>query len=179
MRRLAAALDVAPTSLYWYLSTKSELYELMADAIIGGIEVPEQPSGDWRADLSAIAWSSLAQARRHPWFSQLGFQDEPGPCTTRYGERALASFAAEDLEPTTALNFLAALNNYVFGFAGRAAQHAPRAGAHFAAASDRERPLSEVRHARAALTTDDSFGFGLNCLLDGIEVQISRRGRSR
>lgn len=179
MRRLAAELDIAPTSLYWYFSTKSELHELMADAIIGRIEVPESPSGDWRADLSAIAWSSLREARHHPWFTQVSFQDVPGPCTMHYGERALATFSGEDIDPISALNGLAALNNYVFGFAQRAAQLAPGTSAPKPLHPGDGRPLAAERRARADLTGDDSFAFGLNCLLDGMDRRIATRHVSK
>ena len=66
MRRIAARIGSAPTSLYWYFSDKNQLYELMVDAVIGEIELPERPSGDWRADLASIAWATRATLRRHP-----------------------------------------------------------------------------------------------------------------
>src|SRR5919202_5527903 len=54
MRRIAAKLDAGATSLYWYVSSKDDLFELMVDDVVGEIAVPE-PSGDWRNDLREIA----------------------------------------------------------------------------------------------------------------------------
>ena len=79
MRRIAARIGSAPTSLYWYVSNKEELYELMVDACIGLIPLPEQPSGDWRADLAAIARAARVTLSAHPWFAQLGIHPIAGP----------------------------------------------------------------------------------------------------
>lgn len=173
MRRLGSELDVAPTSLYWYFSTKDELHELMADAIIGRIALPPETSGSWRADLQSIAWATLAEARRHPWFALLFFQEVPGPSTLRYGARALASFAG--LDPAFALVYLAAVNNYVLGFALRAAQRSKRPVAvQPPPPSPSEAVSAEQLIARSRLTDDKSFSRGLNCLLNGIQSDIDR-----
>src|SRR5919202_3820456 len=66
MRKLAARLNAGPTSLYWHVSSKDDLHELMVDEVIGEIELPE-PSGDWRTDLRSIALASYQTYRRHRW----------------------------------------------------------------------------------------------------------------
>jgi len=81
MRRIASRIGSAPTSLYWYFSDKDELYELMVDAVIGQVPLLERPSGDWRADLAAIAWAARATLSSHPWFAQVGIHPVAGPQT--------------------------------------------------------------------------------------------------
>jgi AcrR family transcriptional regulator len=85
MRRIAARIGSAPTSLYWYFSDKDELYELMVDAVIGEVQLPERPSGDWRADLRCIAMATWAAMSSHPWFARLGIHPVAGPQTVRFG----------------------------------------------------------------------------------------------
>ena len=51
----------------------------MVDAVIGEVELPEPPSGDWRADLAAIAWNVRATGQRHRWFGSLGIYPVVGP----------------------------------------------------------------------------------------------------
>lgn len=178
MRRLGSELDVAPTSLYWYFSTKDELHELMADAIIGRITLPSHPSGNWRTDHQAIAWSTLAEARRHPWFALLFFQEVPGPSTLRYGATALGSFTADAVDPAVALVYLAAINNYVLGFALRAAQRSKQpAVAQPPPPSLSEAVPAEPLIARSRLTDDESFSRGLRCLLNGIQSDIDHGSR--
>ena len=60
------------------------------DAVVGEIELPERPSGDWRADLASIAWATRLMGRRHPWLAGLGVHPVPGPLTRRYGAAAFA-----------------------------------------------------------------------------------------
>ncbi len=194
MRRIAERIGSAPTSLYWYVSTKDEIYELMVDAVIGEIELPGRPSGDWRADLSRIAWVTRATLARHPWFAQLGIHPIPGPATRRYGEIALRPLAGLGLDEASQVNVLAAVNNYVFGFLGREAawrdliRRTPAAEAGRdsgltdpAAVPADQRAASAVRlTARMSLTSDESFAFGLECLLDGIALRVAQpSGRPR
>ena len=190
MRRIAARIGSAPTSLYWYVSNKEELYELMVDAAIGLIPLPEQPSGDWRADLAAIARAARVTLSAHPWFAQLGIHPVAGPMTQRFGAVALRSFADLGLDPAMEVNILSTINNYIFGFVQREAawQRLPaRAepaaapagiGSSGAPANGAWPDAMSAEHlvVRTRLHGDDSFEFGLDCVLDGIAVRI---GRSR
>src|SRR4051812_776442 len=54
MRRVANELGAGTTSLYRYFEKKSELFELMADAVVGELPLPPL-TGDWIADLRAFA----------------------------------------------------------------------------------------------------------------------------
>src|SRR3954464_9024332 len=69
MRHVAGELGCGTMSLYNYVPRKEDLYELMADAVAGEYDLPESPSGDWRADMVALAHRSRAMMRRHPWMS--------------------------------------------------------------------------------------------------------------
>ena len=193
MRRVAARIGSAPTSLYWYVSGKSQLYELMMDAVIGEIELPERPSGDWRADLASIAWATRLTGRRHPWLAGLGVHPVPGPLTRRWGAAVFRSLAGLGLDPATEVNILAAVNNYVSGFLDREtsrwmpASPAAQAAQPGAPASDptaqtsRDDPSLTPQHlaARASMHSDESFAFGLDCLLDGIAARIAPAASER
>ena len=188
MRRIAARIGSAPTSLYWYISNKEELYELMVDAAIGLIPLPERPSGYWRADLAAIARAARVTLSAHPWFAQLGIHPVAGPQTQRFGAIALTSFTDLGLDPATEVNILSTINNYIFGFVQREAawQRLPGrpepaaapagTGSPGPAASGSGPHELSAGHlsVRAELHGDESFEFGLQCLLDGIEVCIGR-----
>jgi AcrR family transcriptional regulator len=183
MRRIAARIGSAPTSLYWYVSDKEELYELMVDAVIGLVPLPEQPSGDWRADLAAIARSARVTLSAHPWFAQLGIYPVAGPLTLRFGAVSLRSFEGLGLDPATEVNILGTINNYVFGFVQREAawQRLPArpgpAGAPSGIRSSEPEALSaEHLSVRTRLHGDDSFEWGLACLLDGIAVRVEQAG---
>jgi len=191
MRKLAAKLDAGATSLYWHVRSKDDLHELMVDEVVGEIALPE-PSGDWRADLRALALASYETLSRHRWVVLVGIQPGLGPKTRGYGSVALRVFEPLELELSTAFNVLAALNNYIFGFIHREIaweQLRERSGldeegwrarlqAYVEEASGEDDGLAEQMAARFALVSRESFEFGLDCLLEGLGRRIDS-GRSR
>lgn len=67
MRRVARELGAGAMSLYRYIASKDDLFELMVDAVQGEDPLPDKPSGDWRADLTQLAERGRAMMTRHPW----------------------------------------------------------------------------------------------------------------
>jgi hypothetical protein len=162
----------------------------MLDDVIGEIPLP-QPSGDWLGDLRAIALASYEIYRAHRWIVLLGIQPGLGPNTRRFGAVALRVFDPLDVDLSTRINVLAALNNYIFGFIHRELaweQLRERSGlndeqwdvrlqAHLEAASEQDASLAREMAERFTLVSRESFEFGLECLLDGVAASIARRQR--
>jgi AcrR family transcriptional regulator len=71
MRRIAADLGTGAMSLYRYVPSRDDLIELMVDHALLEMDVPERPTGDWRADLTLIAENTRAVWLRHPWLAGL------------------------------------------------------------------------------------------------------------
>ncbi|MEV0198683.1 TetR/AcrR family transcriptional regulator [Nonomuraea sp. NPDC050691] len=69
MRRIAAEIGAGAMSLYRYVPSRDNLIELMADQVMGEIDVTDMPSGDWRADLTRYAEGLRAMWLRHPWIA--------------------------------------------------------------------------------------------------------------
>ncbi|MFI6090490.1 TetR/AcrR family transcriptional regulator [Streptomyces sp. NPDC051218] len=69
MRRIAAELGAGAMSLYRYVPSREDLVALMADQVMGEIDVTGMPSGDWRADLTRYAEGLRAMWKRHPWIA--------------------------------------------------------------------------------------------------------------
>ena len=67
MRRIAAEIGTGAMSLYRYVPGRDDLIELMVDHVTGELDLPEVPSGNWRADLTLFAERSRAVRLRHPW----------------------------------------------------------------------------------------------------------------
>jgi AcrR family transcriptional regulator len=65
MRTLAAAMGTGPMTLYNYVKDRGQLEELVAEAVISGVKLPE-PSQDWLRDVRAIATALWHALRRHP-----------------------------------------------------------------------------------------------------------------
>lgn len=185
MRRIGAGLGAGATSLYSYVASKDDLHELMVDAVIGEIRLPP-PSGDWRADLRAVAERTYAVLRRHPWFLLLGIQPGLGPRTRQYGQETLAALDGLGVDLATRINILAAINNYLFGFLHRETaweqvrqrsgltkkRWATRVRRYLDQTNEQDGALAEHVAARLELTGRDSFQFGLDCLIEGIAAHV-------
>jgi AcrR family transcriptional regulator len=190
-RAVAARLGVGATAMYWHVPSKDDLYELMFDAAMGELAFSGRPSGDWRADLRALAGQMHACFSRHRWLVLLGIQPGIGPATRRYGEFGVAALAPLGLSRDQAVRVLAMVNNYVYGFAHRQAaweQLRRRAGfteADWAARLDqyldaarREDPeLAADITTRMRLASEDSFDQGLRCLIEGIAASFGPAGQ--
>lgn len=188
MRRVAEQLGAGAMSLYWYVSSKEDLYELMFDEVVGEIRLPRKWSGDWRADLAKSARATRRILRRHPWVMLIGVQPGLGPKTQAWGQAYLSVFADHDLDMRTRVNILAAINNYIFGFVHREVaweqlrQRSGRTSDEWTkrlADYSRDVAVSEPDVAdeitsRFELHGDASFEFGLTCMLDGIAAHLER-----
>ncbi|WP_423832998.1 TetR/AcrR family transcriptional regulator [Streptomyces manipurensis] len=113
MRRVAAGIGAGTMSLYNYVPRKEELYELMVDAVSAEYDYPP-PSGDWRADLLALARQTRALMHRHPWLPRLltpvyGFS----PHALRYLEHILECLAPLEIPEAEKLELVAAVNGSV------------------------------------------------------------------
>jgi len=197
MRRIARELHSGTMSLYWHIRSKEELLDLMIDAIVGEPGVPE-PSGDWRADLRAIACGTRDTLHRHRWaVNFMGGRPPMGPKSLRNLDRALGVFDGLGLDKATAMNTLMAVNTYVLGAVLRELQEMN--GEHYMAEvfaglseaekeallrefTERIRGAGQYPHMVAMLTEgidpdapetrDERFEFGLDCLLDGIAARL-------
>ncbi|MFD8825274.1 TetR/AcrR family transcriptional regulator [Streptomyces sp. NPDC059605] len=113
MRKVAAELGCGTMSLYNYVPRKEDLHELMLDAVSADYEFPE-PSGDWRADLTALARQARAMMHRHTWVPRLmspvyGFS----PNALRYLEYALSCLDGVDARFGEKMELIAMVNGVV------------------------------------------------------------------
>jgi AcrR family transcriptional regulator len=191
MRNIARKLEAGATSLYWYVRSKEDIYELMADEVIGEVELPEHLSGDWRADLRQVAVATRATLSRHSWFSQLGIQPGLGPKTQRYAQIAGASLTALGFERDVWIQILGALNNYISGFVYRESawkrlqgqsglddhEWSARLAGLVQRTAEQDVEVARQTASRLHLHDDSSFEFGLEIFLDGMAVQLARLGQ--
>ncbi|HKA83150.1 MAG TPA: TetR family transcriptional regulator, partial [Acidimicrobiales bacterium] len=98
MRKLAAALGVGATSLYWHVANRDELIELVVNEVNGELDVPDADEvHDWREVTRRYARSVRSGIVRHRWVvAELAHlvAAVPGPNLSRTTERMLAVFEA-------------------------------------------------------------------------------------
>jgi AcrR family transcriptional regulator len=92
MRRVAAVLGIGAASLYRYVESKDELYDLMSDRVEGEDGPPPPLTGDWRADLRALAHKTRGVMHRHPWMANLAAgRPTFGPNSLAWAEHGLGA----------------------------------------------------------------------------------------
>ena len=199
MRRIAKDLQVGVMSLYWYIGSKEELHQLMLETVQAEIEAAE-PSGDWRADLSAYARNTRAAVHRHAWaIDYIGAGPPTGPHNTRNADRLIAALDGLGLDGRTLMWILMTLGTYVMGAVLREIQEMRwhRGSAEvmadmseaeidqaYAEFDRRVREPGRYPHLTKIMDTgidpdapetqDERFEFGLSCLLDGIAARIRK-----
>jgi AcrR family transcriptional regulator len=129
MRRIAGELGAGVMSLYRYVRTKDDLVDLMDDAVMGELLVPdgELPT-DWREATSVIARRTREAFLRHPWAATSLQHAVPGPNALRHSEQSLAAVATTPLGGRDKLELLGIIDDFVLGHAIRAAQFRARMG---------------------------------------------------
>jgi AcrR family transcriptional regulator len=195
MGRVAAELGAAPMSLYRHVSAKEELLELMVDAAWGDSPGPLAPGEDWRGGLSRWAWALRAGARRHPWVVRIPISGLPiMPREVAWFEDALACLRDTGLTEARKASVIMLLAGYVRNLATTEAdiEAAVRTSGldpatWMSSYADLLRRLTDPQQF-PALTAfiaagvfdvadgpDDEFIFGLDRILDGIELLIQAR----
>lgn len=192
IRRIAAELGSAAMSLYRHVFSKEDLLDLMLDAVFGEIALPEQPSGDWRADLRAFAYESRAVFKRHPWVLPLMVSRPTlGPHYLRWFEFSLAAIADQGLDIATMTKVSGMVSAYVGATASyEVAEEENTRRIGLTEADKRMSVTPYVQHIIANgrypnfarfftegvdLDPEQGFAFGLDCLFDGIAVRLKGR----
>ncbi|WP_231619155.1 TetR/AcrR family transcriptional regulator [Nonomuraea sp. SBT364] len=196
MRRLGSQLGSVATAIYWHVANKDELIELVVDEVFGEVKVPVAGSrAEWREAAATLARDWRAMILRHPW--TVHALDEMvsafhGPNSLRLSDEMLALFEAAGFDLLEADHAGKTLISYVLGIAtseaaalsklargdqserewiqslwpsaDEAARDHPRLRALYAA----------YRDADPGKNREDSFAYGLERVLDGIEARLPR-----
>lgn len=116
MRRVAQQIGAGAMSLYRYVPHKSDLLELMIDAVAGEYPASGMPSGDWRADLTALARGQRAAVLRHPWMIELAPHSGMGPNTLRVVEATFSAVSVLGLGIDAMMEIVGQVTAYVTGY---------------------------------------------------------------
>jgi AcrR family transcriptional regulator len=91
MRRVAEELGTGPASLYWHVSNKDELINLLVDRVVGEIELPPPDPGRWQEQFMEGMRQARRVFQRYPGVAGLTLGRIPvGPNLVRMAESMLA-----------------------------------------------------------------------------------------
>ncbi|MFD4376577.1 TetR/AcrR family transcriptional regulator [Streptomyces sp. NPDC058486] len=195
MRRVSAELGVGTMSLYRYVPGKNELLDLMLDKVQGEAlpDGPVEPPAHWREAVEALARGHLALYRTHPWLLKVNeARSLLGPNTLRGFDLCLAGLTGPHgmgLGDAETVSAIVTVQSFVAGIARMELQTTEAAKE--TGVSDEEFWRAQTPYLERAMATGefpsvaalaedtftrqiDQFAFGLERILDGFEVLVSR-----
>ncbi|MET9343045.1 TetR/AcrR family transcriptional regulator C-terminal domain-containing protein [Nonomuraea sp. NPDC003804] len=200
IRRVAGDLGVSPMALYPYIAGRSELIELMLDAVAAEVYAegaPPAQAGPWRARAERIAQANWDHHMAHPWTVEAApGRPVPGPGVSGKYEAelsALDGLGLSDIEMDRALTAIlglvssaarwvislrrireeSALTDVQWWEGVAPALAAATAGTAYPVARRVSTSLGEA--TGMASDPEGAFRFGLDMLLDGLARQIDAR----
>ena len=193
MARVAQSLGYTTMSLYRYVTAKDDLLLLMQEQA-SEVPIPESAhEGGWRVGLTQWVGSSRAAYREHPWLSDIPISGVPiTPNSLAMVDWFLREVRGLPLDPGEKMGVLLLLANYARGTSRQehelaAADPGDIDGANFMSGlAQLVTPERFPDFAPFLLSggylggeepedPDVDFAFGLERILDGLELYLARR----
>ena len=180
MRRVAAALETGPASLYAHVVNKDDLDDLLIGHLCAEIELPEGDPTAWRQQLVGVCAQLRDQYLRYPGISRAAMAVAPTNVDTlRVSEGMLGILLAGGVNPQIAVWTADALILYVNAFCLESSP-SDRHEADFSGGRDHLQARFEglpdtfpnmKRHARELTsgTPSDRFEFTVTTFIAGID----------
>jgi len=189
IRRLATDLDTGPATLYWHISGKEELGELVYDRIMGEVTLPPADPDRWQEQIADVVRDCYRVLRGHNDAVRLSLGRVPlGPNMLQIMEWLLGITLAAGVPAPVAVYFGDLVGRYVDASvlelsASPAAGHdlsddEARAMVvqYFASLPPSRFPaLTAMAGPMFELGDDERFDLGLDILLRGLEATIADR----
>jgi AcrR family transcriptional regulator len=193
MRRVATDLGAATMSLYRHVPSKDELMLLMADMVFAEEPFPDQPPPGWRERLEITGRLMWTVFRRHPWAAEVLSMTRPQvmPNLLTYAEWSLSALRQLGFGIDDMMHIHIALFGHVRGTAlslqseAQAQQDTGMTNDEWietqefdlreVLASGRFPTFEYVVQQQFDYDLDAVFEYGLQLLLDGIEVKLRTR----
>lgn len=169
IRRVAADLAIRPMSIYTYITSKDELLDLMAEAVVSEVLIKQPLPEDWRAAVETIAVQSHKVFVAHPWLAAISHQrPNLGRNAVHHAEQLLTAIAPLDLPADEAWEVLFLINDYTLGHALRVAHAPPPTAGAYPPYDPHEFPHLAATINSARRRSHDTFLAGLRRILDAI-----------
>ncbi|MEU6171809.1 TetR/AcrR family transcriptional regulator [Streptantibioticus parmotrematis] len=179
MRRVAAALETGPASLYAHVVNKDDLDELLIGRLCAEIDLPTPDPATWREQITGVCVQVRDQYLRFPGISRAALAAVPtNEDTLRLAEGMLAILLAGGITPQTAAWGIDSLTLYVNAYTLEIALLS-RSGNDWVAGRDEllsrfsalPDSFPQARRYAAELTAGtghERFDFTIELLLDGL-----------
>lgn len=184
IRKLAAALDTKPMSIYHHVPSKEAILDGMVDRVFA--EIARPPAGlDWKPAIRRRCESAREVLARHRWATPLmESRTNPGPETLAHHDAVLGCLRRGGLSLEMTAHAYALLDAYVYGFALQEASLPATGGADIAELAESiVEPVPEGTYPHLMEFTSEhvlqpgydfraEFDFGLDLILDALDAMI-------
>jgi AcrR family transcriptional regulator len=189
MRRVAAALDTGPASLYVYVSGREGLLQAMLDRVTATIELEAPDPSRWREQLHSLLQRTRQALLAHPGIAAITLADPPTTeAVLRLTENMLGIMLAGGLDAQAAAW---ACDIFVQLVTAAAREDEVRRARRVE--GDRRQQVDEVYRTFAGLPTgrypliaahaaqmvagdgDERFRFAIDVVIDGMLARAARR----
>jgi AcrR family transcriptional regulator len=183
IRRLAAALETGPSSLYAHVVNKEDLDELLIGRLCATIDLPEPDPAAWRQQIIGVCTQLRDQYLRYPGISQAAFAAAPSNLDIlRVSEGMLAILLTGGIDPQAAAWAIDSLTLYVNAYSLEASLANRRISGtdddwvvsrdellrRFAALPDTFPQTKRHAAELTAGTVHDRFDFTIGLMIDGL-----------
>ena len=118
MRALAARLGVVPGALYRHVRNKEQLYDLILDAVLAGVDCRVDPGQAWTAQVAALAQRLRSALEDRPGVAALlKIRDPLSPASLALAEAFIAPLLAAGLPGREAAAAFRLIYDHTLGFA--------------------------------------------------------------
>lgn len=185
MRRVAAALQTGPASLYAHVRNKAELDDLLIGELCASVKLPAPDAAQWKAQIIDVCQQLRDHYLRYPGISRAALAAVPDSVETlRIGEGMLAILLAGGISPQSAAWASDAAFLYVSAYSFEASLRQPRKEGTDGRIFDRAELIERFRmlpanrfpntiaYARELTSGDghERFDFTLDLLLRGLST---------
>ncbi|WBQ07293.1 TetR/AcrR family transcriptional regulator [Kribbella sp. CA-293567] len=187
LQRIAARLGVSTNGLYRYVSSKDELIVLVTEQAWGRAPEHVLAAPGWRAGCRAWVKAQVDRYAERPWLLEVPIRGAPvTPNLLHWLETLLEVLADTGLSQHDALGCALLFDGYARSYASLARQLTASDSTPVESAAVGEflvprlrsagldRVLAMYTNQEYEDTLDDDFDFGLDRVLDGIQVLIER-----
>jgi AcrR family transcriptional regulator len=115
LRRLAAALGVTPMAIYRHVRNKNHLLDLMADRLLGQLDLASADVPAWQERLGRLAASLLAVLEAHPAAPMLLSRPFASLAALRVSEALLAILDSAGFGPQESMRLVQVITGMVLG----------------------------------------------------------------
>ena len=186
MRRLAQELGVGTMTLYGYFRDKEALLDAVVDLAAARIKIPPAARG-WKAQLRELMEEIRLSLGEHPVGIILRMRRPMwSPGALRVSEAGLQVLREAGFGKADAARAYRSLFNYTFGFVAFSPAHVSdelkrTARAALAVLPPGEYPaqIEAATDLAEAIGGEAQFRYGLELLLDGLELKLKRRSGGR